>query len=279
MINKLLPLLFCLLLVRSPANCAIGSDYTTTQSRAGFQLKQTYVPDYLNTYSGCNATAADTKCDCINGITLYAQSCGGDEAQRLAKEDVYIGSDSAGNYINLEKGNVLLIPDKNMVVGTNLGKINVVAQANLFLVKSEDGLVIYDLSQTQPKQIIIMVNQKKIALTPGCMLVLTREKTKDFEHLKINCHTVAYSNVKEVDLCRDTVKAFIANFSITAAMTAICPLMRLIQSHSQQDKLVMDRLMKTAVILGDRMDPAKTVRDFNNSVKYSGKGQQLSTSL
>ncbi len=208
----------------------------------------------------------------IDGITLYAQSCGSDEATRLAQENVYICDDSVRNYINLKKGNVLLMPDKDEVIGTNLGRINLGAQAQLFLIKTENELVIYDLFQTKPKQITVNINHQKIVLAPGSMLVLTGEKTQDFENLKINCHTIACSNVKKVDLDTDKVKAFIANFSVASAITTVHPLMRLTQSNNRQDKLALEKLVRSIVMLGESIDLTKTVGN-------SAKEQELSTSL
>lgn len=248
-INRLLLAALCILLIGRPAVGATNPQLppATTPS----QLKGNYV----------------------EGITLCAQSYGGDEALRLSRDGVYIGNNSVGNCINLEQGNILLIPDRTMVIDTNLGKISIAPQAQLFLSKTENELVIYDLLQTKPGQITVTVNHKKIVLTPASMLVLTGEQSQDFEHLKINCHAVAYSNAKEMPFNGSQIKAFMANFSVVSAMTSIGPLVRLTQSNNRQDKLALDRLAKSIVISGESIDIAKAAKDSSN------KEREVSSSL
>src|ERR1700677_4339340 len=53
----------------------------------------------------------------VPGVAIYAHNFGGDEANRLAQDGVLIGSNSLGNYIELQSGNVLLTPENDIVVG------------------------------------------------------------------------------------------------------------------------------------------------------------------
>jgi len=49
----------------------------------------------------------------------------------------------------------------------------------------------------------------------------------------------------------DKVKAYLADFSVTSAFMTIGPLKRLTLSQYKHDTLTVERLVKSAVILGD----------------------------
>lgn len=189
----------------------------------------------------------------IPGIAIYASNFGGDEANRLAQDGVYIGENSFGNYLDLKGGNILLNPKGDMVVGTRVGKIVIDAGAIVFLVDSGQDVVIYDLMQTKPKQVCTIINKRKTFIEPGRMLVLTNQEMKDFEKLEIDCHRVSYRNAQPLVVAdkSGTTKVFAADFSIAAAMTAIQPLKRLTMSRNREDKLAVERMLKAAVVLGD----------------------------
>ena len=192
----------------------------------------------------------------IPGVAIYAHNFGYDEARRLSQDGVIIGSESMDNYIVLDSGNILLTPDKDIVVSTDQGKVYIKAGAKVFISKSGNDVVVYDLLQTKPKQVsIVTVEVKKHTLTlePGRMLVLTKQNVQDFEKLEDNCHCVAYRNAKPVllDSLGNSTKAFEADFSIASAMVTIQPLQRLTVSANKMDKLSVEQLVKAAVILGD----------------------------
>lgn len=187
----------------------------------------------------------------IPGIAIYAHNFGGDEASRLAKDGVIIGSNSVDNYIDLQSGNVLLTPDKDIVVGTNKGKISIAAGATVFVSESNKDVVIYDLLQTKPKQVSIIVNKQKLVMEPGRMLVISGQNIDGFEKLEMNCHCVTYRNAKAVNMNVNGVKTFLAEFSIASALVTIQPLQRLTVSSHKQDQIALERILKGAVILGD----------------------------
>jgi hypothetical protein len=198
----------------------------------------------------------------IWGVEINACHFGGDEANRLAKEGILIGTESANNYLSLEGGNILLTPEQDMVVATREGKAYIRAGASIFICQSGEGVVFYDLLQTKPKQVVVTVsaNKQKIVLEPGRMLVITNENASDFEKLAMDCHRVNYNNVIQLDLQNREVKAFTGNFSIASAMATIEPLRESTKSANINDQQVTDKLVKGAVIMGGF---AATVPDTN----------------
>ena len=160
----------------------------------------------------------------IPGTTIDGYSFGGDEANRLAKNNVFIGSDSKNNYLDLASGNVLLHPDKDMVVGTGTGKLHIGAGAVVFIIDSGNDLVVYNLKQTKVKQVAIITGKYKLFIEPGRLLVLTSKNSKNFELLTVNCHSISYQNAKKLDLPDAALNIFTADFSIASAFDTIQPL-------------------------------------------------------
>ncbi len=187
----------------------------------------------------------ETDTPSIPGAAIYACHIGYDEAKRLAKDGVYIGSRSMRNYIDFEGGNILLNPETDIVVGTRLGNIDVKSGAIAFIMHAGKDLVIYDLCQTKPKQISILVTKRRIYIEPGRMLVLTGQDVKDFENLEA-CHHIAYCNVQFFDLNaqHEIMKGFIADFSVSAAIIAIGPLRQLSVSKNREDKAIVEKILK-----------------------------------
>jgi len=207
----------------------------------------------LQTTAAAETCLSDEQSGFLPGIEIDACRFGGDEANRLAREGILIGSNSKCNFIDLEHGNILLAPEKDIVIGTHQSKISIESGATVFVAEYGNDVIVYDLLQTKPKQVSVTVlaNKQKIILEPGRMLVVTGQNTDDFEKLEVYCHCVAYHNVKPLDLHNNTVRAFVADFSIASAMVTIQPLKELTASNNRQDKLAVERLVKGAVILGD----------------------------
>lgn len=194
----------------------------------------------------------------IKGLTTYAHVFSDYETNWLANSGVIIGPESRNDFIDLENGNVLLSPEQDIVVSTHKGKVYIGSGTTVFLTECGNNVVVYDLVQSKPKQISVVVGRDRLIMKPGQMLVLTEQNINDFEKLEANCHAVAYHNARPLDLDNGTVNAFVANFSIPSAMVTIQPLKRLIISKNEEDKSLLDKLMKSAVLAGDLRVPQQT---------------------
>lgn len=153
------------------------------------------------------------------------------------------------NYFNLGSGNILITPEKDIVIGTQEGTVSIASGATIFVMESGMDTVIYDLYQARPKQVCVLVNKHKLVMEPGCMLVLTKQKTKNFEDLAVNCHSISYRRAQEIDLQENNINAFVANFSIFSALVRIQPLKELIDSKDKRDQVLLHKLLKSAAML------------------------------
>jgi len=189
----------------------------------------------------------------ISGTLINVSKFGGDEALRLAKEGIFIGADSADNYIDLANGNILLSPERDIIVGTSEGKISVGAQAIVFISACGTDVLVYNLFQAKPKQVFVIGRSHRLIMQPGQMFVLTQQNTDQFEKLQINCRSIDYSNAKLLNMAshEELAKVFVANFSIASALTFVQPLKQLIFSDKREDRALLARLVKGTINMGD----------------------------
>ncbi len=187
----------------------------------------------------------------IPGAKSYNHIFDSAEISKSIENGVTFQYSPVSNGLNIEKGGVLLSPDKDIVVGTHQGSIHISSGATAFVIQSENDVIIYDLRQSAPKQVTIVVGKEMLTLHPGHMMVLTKQSVDDFEEIDTQCHMISYRGAQQVSLKQNEVKAFIAEFSIASAIVTIDPLNRLIRSTNQQDKTVLAKIVKGAVMLGD----------------------------
>jgi hypothetical protein len=155
------------------------------------------------------------------------------------------------NYFSLEKGNLLLSPETNICVGVHEATICIAAGAALFVMESGQDIVVYDLYQKKQKQVSIVIGSNKIFMEPGRMVVLTKQNTDSFENLEANCHSISYRRPQQVNLHNSDMTAFVADFSILSALANVKPLKRLAISEDRRDKLVLERILRGALILAN----------------------------
>jgi len=196
--------------------------------------------------------ARRNKTSTIPGAKSYNHVFTGKETSLLIHDGMKLyGNNGEDNYLNIDKGNVLLSPDKDIVVGTHEGNINIASGAIAFVMESGNDVVVYDLRQSMAKQVSVMVNNHRVCLHPGNMMVLTRQQVNDFEDIDAECHMISYRGAEEIAVNDKVVKVFIAEYSIASALVTIEPLRQLIASNDRQDKAALEKIIKGAVMLND----------------------------
>ena len=239
--KKTLPWLLCLILMSDPLTNQIASANGIALS-AGY-ISGVEIGSILNTRAASNINAADkTTGDSIVSITTT-------QPMLRCTGAIQNGFIAPNNCINLDSGNILISPDRDIAISTDKGTVSIASGATIFLMSSTKGMIIYDLQQTKPKQVSVVVNKHRLVMEPGRMLVLTRQKARSFEELEANCHRVSYRKPEEIELQGDDMTAFAAGFSISSALMKIMPLKQLINSSEKRDRILLDKLIKSAVIL------------------------------
>lgn len=151
--------------------------------------------------------------------------------------------------LDIEKGNVVLSPDKDIRVGIDSANIYLKAGATIFVMKSAQNTIIYDLYQTNSKQVIVFINKGAFSMQPGQMLVLSKQNANNFESLENTCHLIDYRKAAELPLNESEIKGFSAQFSILSAIRKIEPLQRLLASNDKTDRVFLSKILKMAATL------------------------------
>jgi hypothetical protein len=259
--KNLLPWLFCLILMgEQTMNYAVRAAGQTLSAGYISGITMGAIMAGHNCTPGDNNAADKAVKENVTIITtpqlMLRCTIKTEEKPNIINADTVIHTRSESGFIapsncfNLDSGNILVSPDRDIAISTSEGVVSIGSGATIFVMASTKGMVIYDLNQTKPKQVSIVVNRHKLVMEPGHMLVLTRQKAKNFEELEANCHRVSYRRPKEIDLHEDDMTAFAAGFSISSALVKIMPLKQLVNSTEKRDQLLLDKLIKTAVILG-----------------------------
>jgi hypothetical protein len=186
----------------------------------------------------------------IEGSKTFKDEFADDEKARLNQEHVLIGSNTQKNFFNLDKGNVVFNPSKDIVVQTHEGQVYIAADSSVFVMENGHDVVFYNLHDGKRNAVTIISAKKKLTLEPGRMLVLSRQDTRDFEKITAGFHGIGYRNIKEVDL-DSSIRAFYGDFSIPSALTLVVPLKKMFASSDAADRTAVDRILKTSVILSN----------------------------
>jgi hypothetical protein len=184
----------------------------------------------------------------IKGSRTYAYQFESGEQTRLQAEGVVIASNTAGNRFNLDRGNIVFNPQKNIVVGTHEGDVYIGSGSSVLVMETGHDVIIYNLHDEARARVSVIAANKKLVLEPGRFLVLTRQNTQDFDSLVAPCHNIGYCHIKKTDLS-GSIRTFYGDFSIPAALTMVVPLKRMVSSNDAMDKRAIENIIKTSAML------------------------------
>src|SRR5579875_708730 len=157
--------------------------------------------------------------------------------------------DEAEKVLRLERGNVLFVPDKDMVITAPEATIKLTAGSIVFVLQAGNRLAVYDLHHGTRGGIRVTSGGRSLPLLPGRQLVVARGAASEFASVN-PARRIAYRNPQETSL-PGGVKAFVAEFSIPSAMMAVGPLQALLKSSAQSDRKALGHLLKDSAIFAD----------------------------
>ncbi|MBK9140851.1 MAG: S-layer family protein [Candidatus Melainabacteria bacterium] len=187
------------------------------------------------------------------------------EINRLRKEGNIIANSSENGYLDLDRGNIIFAPDKDIVVSVNEGTVHIPAGAIVAILENGADSAILDLHQSGPNGVKIVSERKLISLHPGKMIVLSRSTSDDFEEINHECKQIGYMNPKTKQLSKE-VRAFGMYFSIPSAIKKLQPLRTMVSSHERQDQKTLQKLLMNSVLLREQLPykgPFMTTANIN----------------
>lgn len=189
-------------------------------------------------------------CGIIDGDLTYSTAFNTNDSElaRLQTAGIQLASGSKDNYFNLDKGNMIFAPSKDIVVGTHEGNVHIPAGSVAFIMENGNDVAIYDFHQNGPKGIKIVSGGKLVTLDPGRMVLLSRSGATDFDAIAHHCRCIGYRHAKTQQLNSD-ITAFAMDFSIPSALSAVIPFKQMVASNNPSDKKTIEKIMMNAVLL------------------------------
>lgn len=168
------------------------------------------------------------------------------EVHRLVAEGVAVRHDGETNCLRLDRGNIVLSPQRNVTVNASLAVVHIAGGAIVLVMKSQDSLAVYDLHQNKPAAVRVTSNHKSIALHPGRVLVLTKANSQ--RTLGPDFHGIAYRNATTYNL-DDSVKIFAADYSMPSAINRTVPLRQMLSSDQAIDRAKINKILIDSVMI------------------------------
>lgn len=228
------------------ANSANNNDFITKIPTDQTKILEGFVEKQINFAKG-NAL------NLISGSKTYSNSFdqNGAETARLAKEGVVLASNSNGNFINIDKGNVVFAPKEDIVVGTHEGNVHIPKGAVVLIMETGADVAIANLHQNNTRDVKIVSGGKLVSLCPGRALLLSRVETDDFNDVGHPFQMIGYRKPDAKKL-NDSITAFKMEFSIPSAMAKVQPIRQMMNSNDPQDKKIVKNLLMNAIMLQEK---------------------------
>ncbi len=185
------------------------------------------------------------------GEALFSASCfNANELTAMANQGILFGPQSTGSFLDLLKGHVLLMPTSDITVQTREGLVSIPKGAIAWIMETGSDVAVYDLHDSlQTGAIKVTVKGKKLNLSPGTQVLLSRNGTASFDTLNPG-NAIAYRNVKVTDL-GEGIKAYVCDFSIAHGLTNVPVIRNLLKSNDPAQRRAAMKLIKNATILAD----------------------------
>jgi hypothetical protein len=192
----------------------------------------------------------------IAGTKTFANEFTADENATLVKNGVTIASANVSNvrinYFNIDKGNVVFNPSHDIVIGTHEGDVHIGGGSHVFVMESGHDVAIYNLHQEGKGKVYVVSGNQRLTIGTAQMIVLSRQSAKDFDGLNGEMKIISYRSVRPVEM-QNGVRAFIGEFSIPSAFASVIPLNKMLKSDETKDKVAVDRILKSQVVLTSMM--------------------------
>jgi len=149
--------------------------------------------------------------------------------------------------IALFEGTTLFIPEKDMVVKTRHGQVNLKAKSVVLVTSSDNELAVYDIHDDRKGATTVTFGDMTFKLAPGRHVVITTNESGDFAMAN------AIELIPHTDVVRaetgESHTAWTSEFSIPAAINSVNALKSITVSDNPDLQKVSGKIMKTAAIL------------------------------
>jgi hypothetical protein len=165
----------------------------------------------------------------------------------LQSQGIHAGPDTSGNFLQLQKGNVLIFQNnKAITIGVNEGFVNIGAGATALVMETGNDVAVYSLYNNQDDDVSVIVDHKSISLRPGRMVVLTRNSSASFKDINPGKNVATRNHHKHH--AGGGIIAYTADFSLVSALSNVGVLKGMLRSPDQSQRQMAAKMMKLAAI-------------------------------
>lgn len=157
-----------------------------------------------------------------------------------------VGPRITDSYSLLQRGNLFVTAEQDVVIQTPFGEIHAKAGSVLFVMLTDSAVSVHNLHDNNSGDVFFSSGGKRLPIPVGVQLLAT-ESDGAFESLN-PAHGIGIRSVGKTEF-PNGVKAFAGEFSMISAMRIIEPLRKLRDSDSQSDRDVANRIMRNAAIM------------------------------
>ncbi|MBX9877390.1 MAG: hypothetical protein K2Y22_02945 [Candidatus Obscuribacterales bacterium] len=177
-----------------------------------------------------------------------------DVVNEMHSHGAILGSQSTANLCVLQKGNFFFQPQNDINVQVQEGEVQVPNGASVLVMETGHDVAVFDINDGPHARVRVKSGNKVITLSPGRQVVLTRQLDADFDRVNPS-KLIGYKNARAHMVASD-IRAYSADFSLPSVMMSVQPVKRMLSSDNPDDRRLVQRMIKQAVIL--TMLPSKS---------------------
>lgn len=150
--------------------------------------------------------------------------------------------------VSLRSGKTMFVPNEDMIVQTPLGDVELQAGSVTIVSANDTSVALFNVHDSSKDSVSMVVDGKKLSISPGRHILVTREKGNDFaatNHIETIQHRAVNTRALGKSLTLHS-----SEFSTLSAMDSVLPLRAVCSSkHPNSKKLAQKMLKTTAVIM------------------------------
>lgn len=224
---------------------------------SGAVRSNTILPTDINPELKASNEADTSNPNAENPFTAASNSAATTLAGNVLHNASQLGLNPAGSMVTFAGSNIILSPDHNLTVNTNLADVQLDAGAAVMMLQTDSELAIFALHDDHSGAVKVTVDGQAIEVPVGRQLVLSKDHQNAFDNL--NPSAIGYRNLSNGKL--GALKAFMSEFSLPTALSTTASIRQMLKSADKEERDLARKLMKTAAamaMIGKSKEPFKS---------------------
>lgn len=158
-----------------------------------------------------------------------------------------VASVDAKDSFDFKDGTALMVADRDMEIALRVGTLKLAEGSVVLISNTEKGAAIFDFHDRGKDAVCIVVDGKRVALSPGRHMHLTNHPSRDFSEVN-GLDMIGHRRVSTSPLV-EGVTLHSSEFSTLSAMEMIGPLKKVMSSKHPEARKLAQQMIKTSAVL------------------------------